>query len=831
VPYFEKAVQLAPHVIGVEDLTTADLHNRLGLLYYHTSRYALAEAQFRHALRIREGKLGKDDPLVVESLNNLAIQLKEQGRYEAAKAPLLRALEIQERVSPGELIHAKTLDNLAFLYRKLDRETEAGELFKQALKIRRAKFGDDHPETAYGLRNVAEHCEKVRNFKDARKHYQESLEILEDKLKPQDRKIAIGLDSLAGLELAEGKPAAALPWWTRCLKIQRTNGWRDDPEVSVGQVLNDVAFAHGCLGEWKKAHEAMDEAQGIELTFINDSLPAQSEVEQLLYLKYAFEPALHRGLSLGVAARTDPQLCARSAEWLLNGKGVAHQALAARALLARDRQDPAIAALADQLTAIREERARLAYLSRGGQGGEDLARKRAEAARKEQELVKEIGVRRGRSEKNAGVTVQQVRAALPGDAVLIEVARFRREMFKAGSTTPREERYAVWVIPALGKGDVHIVDLGPAGEIDTAVAAVRRALQQGPGKVQQLGEEKAEKELLGPLEALSRLVVQPLIESIGKSRRWIIGPDGDLWLVPWAALRLPGGRYVIEDHEVSYVVSGRDLAATVKAARAGPPLLFADPDYDLELSAKAAEPAVVASWQRLPGTAVEAEAVSPALAKLAGVAPRVLLGAEARERVFKASPNPRFLVMSTHGFFLADQAVAVDGPTRGGFRGVQLEEDDAPARPAPRLSSALENPLLRCGLILAGANRRSTDRSGEDGVLTGLEIVGADLRGTELVVLSACETGLGQVHQGEGVAGLRQAFQLAGAKAVAATLWKVADRETAQLVGAFFDQMAQSQAQPAEALRSAQRMMIDQRRRQHGAAHPYFWAAFTLTGR
>ena len=595
-------------------------------------------------------------------------------------------------------------------------------------------------------------------------------------------------------------------------------------------------------------------------------LPALSAHEQLLYLRTTDQARLHSAFSLALAHHSASDIVASSAEWVVNAKGVAQEALSERERLALVVDNPKIGRIARQLQSIR---ARLASLTISPPLVADKQEGyRAELDRltqQERELSKQIARSRGEQERDdPWVELAEVRKALAVHEVLIEIARFSVFDFKAVKQEPRWQpaRYAAWVIPAEGQGDVRLLDLGQAEEIDKAVADLRDVLAEAPRAIRDFGEPDADEELQQSLAGVAKLVLYPLLvaiepthapspqpssaDGIGNeaepARHLILSPDGSLWLVPWAALALEDGNYAIEGHRISYLVSGRDLVLrTDRELPTTAPLVLADPDYGLKPEEMLTTTARLASqgdlakrgtqrsatgvstrWPRLEGTAAEARVIQPRLQEYCQAEPRLYLADEALEGVFKAVKSPRVVVLSTHGFFLPDQEFLPD-------ERLGIADDKRPALTTEGMP--LENPLLRCGLVLAGANTRvdRTNETADDGILTGLEIVGTDLRGTELVVLSACETGLGEVHNGEGVAGLRQAFQLAGARSVVASLWQVDDQSTARLMADFFTNLAAGQAK-AEALRGAQLAMIRSRRERNGAAHPYFWAAFTLTG-
>jgi CHAT domain-containing protein len=367
-------------------------------------------------------------------------------------------------------------------------------------------------------------------------------------------------------------------------------------------------------------------------------------------------------------------------------------------------------------------------------------------------------------------------------------------------------------------GEPRWVDLGASSDLLPRIAAFRQAL--------------ADPLLRAPVEATGRALYDALLAPLEKElegvRSLLIAPDGALNLIPFSALIDKRGTYLAESHRVSYLTSGRDLLRiTGSSAPRGPPVIVADPDYAGSVAVEvAASPSgdgrtprrshdlEQTGWLPLPGTRQEARAI----AKLMDVKP--LLGASAQESAVKHVRGPRVLHIATHGFFLADQKAPDPGS-----RSLRAAVNPERASPLPVAAAHIENPLLRAGLVLAGANRPAG--ASDDGILTALELAGLDLSGTQLVVLSACDTGLGTLENGEGVYGLRRAVVLAGADAQVATLWKVDDKATRTVMTRFYEELEAGLGR-AEALRRIQLEMA--RATDATWSHPFYWASFLPIG-
>jgi CHAT domain-containing protein/Tfp pilus assembly protein PilF len=837
-----RALRIRETTLGKDHPATARSLDHLAEVYLDRGNPGQAEALLRQSFRLMEARLGKDHVHLAYCLNNLARLYSNLGQLARAEECYLRSLQIYEtRMGKEDIQVGILLHNLASFYESAGYLDRAEPLYRRSLAIHEKRLGKDDPSLAAGYNNLGNLLAKKGQHEQAETLVRQALRLQEDRLGKEHVQVAHTLNNLGLLYDSTERSGRAIPLLERSLAIYEKKLGPDHPDVA--NVLNNLGTARVLQRDWNGALAALDRNRRILRRHVARVLPALAEPEQLAFLQEVDDFSSFWALSFGLLRRGDPAAAARSAEWLLNRKGTAQQALAQRQLLARAATTPELKQTVQQLQSVRAHLARVSYGT--PPAGQERARLRllADLEERERELVKKLGTLVPFAERSdPWVTLEEVRRQLPAGAVLIDVVKLRVLDFQPRGNRPRKKlppfEYAAWVIPAQEKGPVQVVPLGSAEKIDAAVAAVRRLLGEAPRTIPQLGEGRAERQTGRALQKLAGLVLEPLWKHIGGADQWVLSPDASLWLVPWAALPRPDGKYVLEKHRLHYVISGRDLAAPGRAAANQPALVLADPDFDGKAVAeKSAEKRrgprshnPLPNFPRLPATAAEARAIAPLLKKYAREEPRVYTGPRAQEGVLKAARQPRVLVLATHGFFLEDQDEAVaPQPSAVARRGLKLLELHRPRTQGHRVQW-LENPLLRCGLALAGANQR--DRAGadtDDGILTGLEIVGCDLRGTELVVLSACETGLGEVRNGEGVAGLRQAFQLAGARSVVATLWQIPDRETTALMTAFFTHLA-AKTGMAEALRRAQLDLIRQRRAKGKAAHPFYWAAFTLTG-
>ncbi len=359
----------------------------------------------------------------------------------------------------------------------------------------------------------------------------------------------------------------------------------------------------------------------------------------------------------------------------------------------------------------------------------------------------------------------------------------------------------------LAKGrPVRQVDLGPAQPIDAAVVQWRSAIEHHQSSP--------------AAETLRRLVWEPLAKHLPPDTSTaIIAPDGSLTAIPWAAL--PGdrpGTVLLEQYALATVPHAPFLLDRLtapprssEAADTGIFLAVGGVAYDqaprpvddekVQVELLAARPAETQrgrgdGWGDLPGTLQELNAV----AKSAGSRTTVRLqGTDAgTAQLLRELPRARWAHIATHGFFADPRIPSVLRPDPKLFSSIGRE----------RIGAGLRNPLVLSGLVLAGANRpsASADPTVRDdrGILTAEAIAGLSLQDLELAVLSACETGRGEVAGGEGVFGLQRAFHLAGAHNVVASLWMVDDQATAALMAIFYDQFWRLHKPPIEALRTAQ---------------------------
>jgi CHAT domain-containing protein len=685
-------------------------------------------------------------------------------------------------------------------------------------------------------------------FREAIASAQEALAIRKQALGEQHPDYAASLNRLAFLYSSQGDHARAEPLFRQALVIRKQALGEQHPAHAT--CLHNLAFLYHAQGDYARAEPLL--RQGLEIFRGQMDLTAAVQAErQQLAMTDLLRVYLDAYLELAARVRKAGEPAYRH---LLAWKGAV---FARQQRLRLERQLPERAAdfvrlqhttsqLARLALAVPPPQQREAYRRQLQQLTEDKERQESDLAHKSAAFRQQQGRIR--------LTPAQVQALLPKDAALLDFLEYAHvtPSPKSKGQLDRERYLAAFVVrPGL----LEHLDLGPVQPITEAIDRWCQAVSR-PSANQELRAAGAE---------LRRLLWQPLTAHLQGVQTVLVSPDGAVARLPLAAL--PGSRpdsYLLEELAIA-VVPVPQLLPELLAARPDPEkgapslLLVGDVDYGAvpglvdsggksRSAARGSRAGALPAYGALAATREEIVAVRDSFEqRFAAGQVRALRRDQATETaVREQAPRHRYLHFATHGFFAPAELRSALAPAaeRAGRPGGSSEDYFG------QRGVSGWHPGLLSGLVLAGANRPPLPEQ-DDGVLTALEVAQLDLSGVELAVLSACETGLGEVAGGEGLLGLQRAFQVAGARSVVASLWKVDDDASRQLMVRLYENLWRTK-QPLgklEALRQAQLAMLREGRKRGpggqrpvdpealkravpmtGRTPPFFWAAFVLSG-
>lgn len=802
----KRAIAIAEKEPSAADSLVYGLNN-LGEVYKRKGDALGAERLFRRALDLHRAAGRADSIPFAETTKNLADALVMRGQFAAAQTEYETALKtFEQKLGASHYLVAVALDGLAEAIRRQAVNTpgQPGEaLFARAEQARvrsvevfQAALGPTHPYTLAAINNLAHLLESMGRAQEAEKLMRDLVEKSRAAFGPEHPEYVKQLNNVAVLTSRAGRYKEAIPLFEQNAELTSRVFGQQSTQLAV--VLHNLAITLRQAGDMPRAIATQTRADAIDDAELVRVLAAGSE-----QARRAFASTLNGQFFVTVsmhadAAPSNPAAARMAATAVLRRKGRLLDASADVMARLRSNLGPRERELLDKL---RTAHTLLASARASGSGADIKAVEGVVRRLEEQISAASDEFRR----ETSPVTLSDVQQRLPEGAALVEYL-FRFSHDPSQSKADQEfnigaPRYIAYVIRK--SGDPNAVDLGPSQQIDAAVRAMREAMAspQGPDP-RALGRK------------LDALVMEPVRKVLGDEKLLFISPDGQLNLAPFGALVDEKDRYLVKSYAFDYLASGRDLLRPAAASKGGRPVVIANPDFDARsAAAEGARSRGVdlskVSFPALPGTGEEGAAIARLLSDS-----KILSGRDASKSALLGIKSPSVLHVATHGFFLGGE-----GGAGIRARGLELDSTAAPVESGP------VDPLLRSGLVLAGANLHGQGTA-DDGVVTALEVSDMDLRGTRLVVLSACETGIGDIELGDGVYGLRRALAVAGAETQVMSLWKVDDEATRDLMVSYYRKL-QSGVGRAEAMRQVQSEMLDS----PGRARPYYWAAFMVSGR
>lgn len=841
-------------------------------------RYDEARRTYAIVNRVLAGIYGPDDSRLTVSLEGQAILLMRFAEYGEARRLLNRALRItEENEGPGSFQAVSIRDNLAMIASDLGDHDQAIEIGLGSLEIKRAIYGDSHEQIAISFNNLGvDHFRKgdyataaeyaasalamraeilgtdhpfygsallnqgnifsrSGDSKRAMESYREAAEVYRVAYGDRHPKHAESLRSMAHEHYARGEYDEAIVILREAIVILRSAFGSSHPLVAHARYLlaESLLQAGDDDGAFREALQSENETRDI-LRSCYQSLPEPEA------LRYSQSQANGLGTAMALWSEGSPGSGTVADLWdaVIRSRGLLFDEMSARKRFLAEADDPAVEQLFQELESATRRVANLVVHGPAGLSPEQYSEFIADAQNEREDWERKCEeasryFRADRARARIGYT-DVARNVPPGEA-LVGVRRY--EHGEVGN-----ERGSSYYMAFLKRGDSESavsIPLGAAAEVDFLASLWRAEIDRGFDGDADLARRAGEK--------LRAAIWDPIAYHLdGIDVVWLV-PDGAFHTIQLDALPAPGGGYLIEGTRKIHLLSTeRDLAPRNVDRKTGSGVLVVGaPDFDRNHMARPATERDTArrseydaprtfpvraavcqefralTFAELPASALEASDVAGAWKRWSGKeSARSLTGSAADESRFKTeAAGKRHIHVATHAFFLGEECGA---DARGGA---------SPAMHRGAAGTGVLSPLLLSGLAFAGSNtREELDLEGEDGILTAEEIASLNLRSVEAAVLSGCETGGGVVRLGEGVFGLRRAFQLAGVKTLVMSLWRIEDEWARRWMQEYYDANWRRGLGASASVRAASRAILAARRDAGLSDHPFFWGGFVAVG-
>ena len=859
-----EAKKIVEKIFGKEHLTYAFVLNDLGLLYYNTGDYAQAEKFYLEALTIKEKALGKEHPDYATSLNNLGNLYDDMGDYAQSEKYLLETLSIREKIlgkehpdyanslnnlgalyySIGDYAkteknylealtireknlgkehpyYAASLNNLGVLYKSMGDYAKSEKFYLEALTIKEKVFGKEHPDYASSLNNLGNLYNDMGNYAQAEKFYLEALTIDEKVLGKEHPNYAGSLNNLGVLYKNMGDYALSEKNYLEALTIIDKVLGKEHPDYASS--LKNLSLSYWDAGNFTQAQVTKIEADQLLVAQVEKNFSFLSERQRNLFWdsnKYALEATYSYVYQHPVPAMTEHSYnTALFTKGLLlrttNGIRDAIYSSGDEDLIAKYE---GLKTIRQQITALQaKETSDRHWIETLENSADSLEKALTATSSVYQELKADIAIK-----------WQDIRNVLQDNEVAIEFVHFNL----ANKSKWTDTTFYCALIVKKGAETPIWVPLFEENQLQTLTKRERGS--EDKNFVQQIysGRKGAN---------LYDMIWQPLDEALQNIDVIYYSPSGMLNQIAFAALPADGiGVVRLQDqYDMRLVSSTREIVRLKKETSEMRPqemaVVYGGLHYEAEKDVLIAEAKNAAktqnndllatavlpqnvqrggAWLFLKGSEVEAKQICAHLDSHK-IPYSLYLGTAGNEESFKnlSGTNVGTIHLATHGFFLKD---------------IENEDNrDIVQRLGGNDRKVFENPMLRSGVVLAGGDRAWTGEDViegiEDGILTADEIAQMNLIKTKLVVLSACETGLGEAKNSEGVFGLQRAFKLAGVETLIMSLWKVDDAATYQLMTTFYELYLSGKTK-REAFTEAQRQL----REAPDYKMPWFWAGFVM---